>query len=297
MQKSEIENLHDLALEADLEMRSYSDTKQVLDRHKISMNEDLPKFAKTVHCIAEYACDPKKILAEFNDIQFLARKRQALKIATEEMQERVAKLGQDDSFLRHEIDLHSENLSLYNELANIGFGSNELRKLLDTILSITNSNDINYWLAVNKFFEDIETQCNTKLGFESQIEDLDLEIQKLNEEREKGLQRLKAQPLVGPIIVGLLRLGLSEDDISKVAETCHNNLSTKTYSAEDLRKGITNTIQSIMMNIMTSTMLATSLIQTTSNDNITKTHKVQNDLSLTFHEIYGGENGQIVSVR
>ncbi|MFZ0327676.1 MAG: hypothetical protein WAL66_10280 [Nitrososphaeraceae archaeon] len=150
MQKSEIENLRDLALQqkrmADLEMRSYSDTKQVLDRHKISMNEDLPKFAKTVNCIAEYAYDPKKVLAEFNDIQFLARKRQALKIATEEMQERVAKLGQDDSFLRHEIDLHSENLSLYNELANIGFGSNELRKLLDTILSITNSNDISHWL-------------------------------------------------------------------------------------------------------------------------------------------------------
>jgi hypothetical protein len=87
------------------------------------------------------------------------------------------------------------------------------------------------------------------------------------------LQRLKAQPLVGPIIVGLLRLGLSEDDILKVAETCHNNLSTKTYCAEDLRKGITNTIQSIMMNIMTSTMLATSRIKTGSNDNITKTQQ------------------------
>jgi len=66
-QKSEIENARDLALQqkkmADLEIKSYSTTKQVLDRHNLSMTEDLSKFASVVSCIAEYGYDPKRVFA------------------------------------------------------------------------------------------------------------------------------------------------------------------------------------------------------------------------------------------
>jgi hypothetical protein len=70
--------------------------------------------------------------------------------------------------------------------------------LLHTILDITNSNGITYWLVVNKFFNDIETQYDAKLGFESEKESLNLEIQILREEPEKMLRRLRAQPFVVP---------------------------------------------------------------------------------------------------
>jgi hypothetical protein len=61
---------------------------------------------------------------------------------------------------------------VYNELANIGFGSKELIRLLRTILVIMNSNGIDHWLAVDKFLNDIETQYDAKLGFESEKERL-----------------------------------------------------------------------------------------------------------------------------
>jgi hypothetical protein len=51
------------------EMTSYFSAKQVLDKHIISMTEDLPKFANTVKCIAEYGYDPVRILDEFKGIQ------------------------------------------------------------------------------------------------------------------------------------------------------------------------------------------------------------------------------------
>ena len=229
--KSEIENARDLALQekkmADLEMKSYSNAKQVLDRNSISINEDLPKFARTVNCIAEYGYDPKRVIAEFNDIQYLANKKRALEIITKELDEGIAKLRQHESLLRDKIHYHSENLPVYNELADMGFGSSQLRTLLHMIQDIANSNGINPWLAVKKFFEDIETQYNTILGFEPQIRNLKIEIQKLNDERKRGLQRLKDQPFIEPVIIGLLQLGLDEPDILKVAERCHNNLSNK----------------------------------------------------------------------
>ena len=131
----------------------------------------------------------------------------------------------------------------------MGFGSSQLRTLLHMIQDIANSNGINPWLAVKKFFEDIETQLSshTILGFEPQIRNLKIEIQKLNDERKRGLQRLKDQPFIEPVIIGLLQLGLDEHDILKVTERCHNNLSNKDSYTEILRKEIINTIHNVMM--------------------------------------------------
>jgi hypothetical protein len=80
-------------------------------------------------------------------------------------------------------------------------------------------------LAVDKFFKDIETQYDTKLGFESEKERLGLKIQTLKEERKKMLQILSAQPVIGSIIVKLLQLGFTENDILKMGEIYLNTLN------------------------------------------------------------------------
>jgi len=279
-QKSELEKCRDLVLEqkrkATEEMKSYFDAKEELDKHKISITKDIPKFAKTIKCITEYGYEPKKVLEEFDDIQHLAHKRQALEITTDRMEKNLAKLNQDDYSLRNAINLHSENLSVYNELASIGFGSRELRILLHIILDITNSNGITQWLAVDKFFKDIETQYDAKLGFESKIESLNFEIQILNEEREKMLQILKAQPLLGPIVMGLLQRGLTENHILMVAGT-YLSLLHRAYSAEDLARGMIKTIDTMMMMTTTGHHIKTT---TTSSDKLKETlNKVRQDLS------------------
>jgi hypothetical protein len=277
-QKSECEKGRDWALEqkrkANEEMKSYFDAKQELDKHKISITEDVPKFAKSVRGIAEFGYEPKKVIAEFEDIRDLARKREALEIRTDEMEKNLAKLSQQDYSLRHAINLHSENLSVYNDLAKMGFGSKELRRLLQTILDITNSNGIDHWGAVYKFFNDIETQYDAKLGFESEKERLNLQIQILKEKRENMLQILGASPFTGNMLTKLLQLGLTENDILNVGQT-YLNLLSRTYSAEDLAKGMIKTIDAMMT--MTPT---TSHSKTTSNDKLTEVlSKVRQDLS------------------
>ena len=107
-------------------------------------------------------------------------------------------------------------------------------------------------MAVKKFFEDIETQYNTKLGFEPQIENLKLELQTLNDKLEKGLQRLKVQPMIEPVITTLLRMGLNEHDILKVAERYHSKLSNRTFYEEDFIKDVINTLKNIMLVSMTN---------------------------------------------
>jgi hypothetical protein len=259
-EKSEIENARDLALQQkkliDLEIKSYSSAKQVLDRYKISIDNDLAKFASTVNCIAEYGYDPRQVIVEFNDIHYLDGKKRALEITTKELDDRIAKLSKDESLLRDKICLHSENLSVYNKLAALEFTSSELRTLIDKLLNIANSNNLDPWSTVKKFFKDIDTQYNTKLGFECQIENLKIEVQSLTDKRKKELQRLQAQPFVGPVITGVLQRGLDEHDIFKVAEICHKNLSNRTSYTEILRKEIINTIQKIMEIPMENACLA-----------------------------------------
>jgi vacuolar-type H+-ATPase catalytic subunit A/Vma1 len=152
--------------------------------------------------------------------------------------------------------------------------------LLHLILDITNSNGITQWLAVSKFFKDLENQYDAKLGFESKKESLNFEIQILKEEREKMLQILKAQPLLGPIVMGLLQRGLTENHILMVAEI-YLSLLDRAYSAEDLAKGMIKTIDTMMM-MMTTTTTGHHIKKTTttSNDKLKETlNKVRQDLS------------------
>ena len=106
------------------------------------------------------------------DILHLAHKLQTLKITTDRMEKNLAKLNQDDRFTDTQSIYIQKTCQWYNELASIGFGSRELRILLHTIIDITNSNGITQWLAVDKFFKDIENQYDAKLGFESKKEGL-----------------------------------------------------------------------------------------------------------------------------
>jgi hypothetical protein len=145
----------------------------------------------------------------------------------------------------------------------MGFGLKELRRLLRTILDSMNSNGIDHSLAVNKFFNDVETQYDAKLGFESEKEGLNLQIQILKEKRENMLQILGASPFTGNMLTKLLQLGLTENDIVNVAQT-YLNLLSRSYSAEDLTKGMIKTIDAMMT--ITPT---TSHSKTTSNDKLT----------------------------
>jgi hypothetical protein len=91
------------------------------------------------------------------------------------------------------------------------------------------------------------------------------------------LQILGASPFVGNMLTKLLQLGLTENDILNVGET-YLNLLSRTYSAEDLAKGMIKTIDTLMK--MTPT---TSHLKTTSNDKVTEIlGKVRQDLSQLY---------------
>jgi hypothetical protein len=90
------------------------------------------------------------------------------------------------------------------------FGIKELWFLRDTVMEIVRENDIPPEEAVTKFLSDVELQYNNKLGFQSKIDSLRSEVNRLRVE-------LLSLPLVGPKLVKLTQSGVSEQDIINIA--------------------------------------------------------------------------------
>ncbi|MGB8936525.1 MAG: hypothetical protein WCC17_15635 [Candidatus Nitrosopolaris sp.] len=95
----------------------------------------------------------------------------------------------------------------------MGFGLNQLQVLWTTVREIARENNKPVEEAVMKFLSDVERQYNTKLGFESKVESLRNEVNKLNQEQATLRTELLSLPLVGPKLVKLTQSGITEQDI------------------------------------------------------------------------------------
>jgi hypothetical protein len=127
-----------------------------------------------------------------------------LELAVNEKLKEFGNLDSQNSSLLQAISFHSNKLEIYNELASMGFNIEKLRGLYDVISNIAASNQLSNLTAVHKFFKDIETQYDVKLGFELENDRLVKEIQELKEEHKKQLENLRDQPFIGPTIAELL---------------------------------------------------------------------------------------------
>ena len=90
------------------------------------------------------------------------------------------------------------------------FGIKELWFLRDTVMEIARENGTPPEEAVRKFLSDVELQYNNKLGFQSKIDSLRSEVNRLRME-------LLSLPLVAPKLVKLTQSGVSEQDIINIA--------------------------------------------------------------------------------
>jgi hypothetical protein len=97
------------------------------------------------------------------------------------------------------------------------FGLKELDFLWNTVNEIAFANNIPIKHAVKKFLRDVEQQYDNKLGFETRIESLRDEVNRLNQEQTRLRTELLLQPMVGPKLVKLTQMGISEQDVVNIA--------------------------------------------------------------------------------
>ena len=88
------------------------------------------------------------------------------------LEQRKKWLTESVSYLQNEVNTHSQIVSAYTQLKEIGFGLHRLKQLYNIITEIAEENNISsHKEALFKFFEDIEKEYDNKLGFELKVKE------------------------------------------------------------------------------------------------------------------------------
>src|ERR1051326_602061 len=220
LEQSDRESLRDQALQDErmtaAELKSYSDLRTELRKAGIPIDE-ISKFAKAVNGIRELGYDVGKVIREFSDYESVETRRKMLQDSVKMLQNEFNHLSQKCSSLEIMVNSHEQIISLFKDLDGMGFGLEELKLLWNTINEIAVANNIPLNEAPQKFVKDIEEQYRNKLGFESKVQNLKTEVNTLTQEKKRLHEELSAQPLIGPILIGLFQIGVNEQDIINMA--------------------------------------------------------------------------------
>ncbi len=106
-----------------------------------------------------------------------------------------------------------QSLNALQELRYAGYGLKELKQLNNTIIEIAVSNGIEFYDAGKKFLKDVESQYDSKLGFEAKIKEVKAELKKLEEEVPEFKEYLQTKDILSRSLSYLYKFGVTDDDI------------------------------------------------------------------------------------
>jgi len=227
-----IENLNTMAQKEKFAisyLNWFSNLEQSLKQnHNINLREDIPSFSKLINDFKEKGFYADAILQEYLKSLSLKLELKTNEDKIRSLQGQISQLTQQVSILESKIDQHRLTLDIYSQLQAMGFGLKELRQLWDLIGEISDANQIHHRDAVSKFFKDIQEQYDSKLGFETKINEKRDDLALINRELNNSRQNLFLNPLIGPSLSNLLQKGIGEQDIINI------NQLVETIIAKDM---------------------------------------------------------------
>ncbi|HEU5120920.1 MAG TPA: hypothetical protein VFT71_08015 [Candidatus Nitrosocosmicus sp.] len=113
---------------------------------------------------------------------------------------------------------YKQTMSTYEELEHMGLGLKELKQLKGLITEISSANNIHPTEALQRFLKDLEKNYDNRLGLESKIKALQIDIEHLNNKVRENQYHLRLQNAVAPNLVTLHAKGLTNNDIMNITD-------------------------------------------------------------------------------
>jgi hypothetical protein len=212
-QEKDAELIRDIALEdariTSFRLKWYTELSGELRKYGMPVH-DISKLVKVVNNIKQYDYDVKKVINEFSNLERLRLEHKNLEESILFLENINRNLQEQRAGNEVFVNNHKQLINIYEDLEAMKFGIKELWSLRHTVMEIARENDIDPEEAVKRFLSDVELQYNNKLGFQSKIDSLRSEVNRLRLE-------LLYLPSVGPKLVKLTQSGVSEQDIIKIA--------------------------------------------------------------------------------
>ena len=160
-------------------LRWYSNLHNVLiNNHNIDIKLVYGNFAKVIDDFKKYDFDPIKIINDYENMESLREEYNTFKRNIDVQIDLRNDLYQQVTSLKSQVYQFDKTIKRIEVLENMGFGIKELEQLSNIVMQIAVVNKIDKEVAVQKFLKDIESQYDSKLGFE-------VTINRLNEEKRK----------------------------------------------------------------------------------------------------------------
>jgi hypothetical protein len=211
-EKSNSEHRRESALREELltaaELNWYSDLKIEFSRYGVPIY-DIPKLAKLVRGISQKGYDVDKAIQEFSDLESARNDCLFHQALIPILEIKNNGLKSEASILEQSVNAYKQTLSLYDELQYMGLGLRELKQLQNTILEISDANNIPIEDAVKRFFKEVEEHYDGILGLGSKKQGLQEEVKDLDQQQFKLFSDLNAFPKFGAPIAKLLGISNS----------------------------------------------------------------------------------------
>lgn len=195
--------------------------KDMLSKSELSFDNlhEINKMARVLYNVKECSNEPRTITTKLSTIDNLQERQLKLQENVASQEQRLNKTVLERVENEKRLSLCQMRLGLYDQLEGMECGLKELTMLRNTILEISESNNINPQFAFKKFCSDIEDQYDPKLGLEKRIEEMNKSLIDAQQEfRSISLECSKLKDLYNKLR-DLFDYGVSQSDI-----ICWNNI-------------------------------------------------------------------------
>lgn len=176
------------------------------------IEEEFQSIAKAIVDFKVHDFDVLKIISDYKHIESLRQEKNPIQSIIDLNSPVRNDLLKQIASLQEELSYSVQTMKPYNELFKLGCGLKQLQQLLNTLMEISLANNILVSNALPKFLKDLDEQYDEKLGFESAINNLRAEKEKLQAEVPEYKWCLQLQG-VGPVIYHLNKNGVTNQDI------------------------------------------------------------------------------------
>jgi hypothetical protein len=212
------------------ELEEFSPLKVELNKLGIFV-EDIPRTIGIIQGVQKSGYNVDTITQLLSSWEASRAIHAQLEKKIEDLTDKKENLEEECDRLEELTSIHRQKESLFKQLKEMGFGLKELKLLFYTIKEVAAENKIPEILAVQKFFSDIEKDYDTKLGYDSTLEQRRSQIEKM----DKKLST-RRNMYCSIYLLDFLFIGLDEKQILNLTWALQANARNLVLLEADLNK-------------------------------------------------------------
>jgi hypothetical protein len=192
--------------------------QELFDLYNIKLEEEVGSFVNLFNDFKYHNYNPLQIIKEYRQIKSIRDENESIQSAINSSKETRDHLLREIESLRERESYSRQSLETLLELSYAGFGFKEIKHLKNTVVEIAVANDISWMNAGTKLIKDIEGQYDDKLGFETKINEIRMELKKLEDEVPGYKECLQSQLNAFGRLQYLYGYGVTNDDIINMSD-------------------------------------------------------------------------------